>query len=277
MYRTLIAGAGYVGGAIAAYFRSKNQKVWGIIQTPERQSALEQIGVVPIIVDVTCPETLTSLPAVDFVVIALSPVERNEENYRRIYLEGIRNLLFKIKTSFSPLLIVYISSSGVYPDLAGKWVDEVTEPKPDTEEGKILLEAEKQVLTFGLPAIVFRLAGIYGPTRNRIRFVKEGKWQPPTVDKYMNMIHRDDIVTAMPVLFNRAEVGQVYLGVDDEPVRRSEFFYWLCQKLGMPTQKIETSQKILGKRCQNARLKSLGFSFKYPTFREGYSALLEAK
>ena len=88
------------------------------------------------------------------------------------------------------------------------------------------------------------------------------------------MIHVDDIAGAMPLIFNRAEAGTVYLGVDDAPVLRSEFYAWLAEKFKIPCN----AQKNLslpseGKRCANRRLKSLGYSFKYPTFRDGYSGL----
>jgi len=275
MDRILIAGAGYTGQRIANYFRSKNQKVWGIIRTTDRKSELQKIGAVPMIADLTRPETLSGIPPADFVVISVAPNARDEASYREVYLEGVGNLLKRIKETSAPSLVVYLSSTGVHPDLNGEWIDETTEPKPDTERGKILLEAESQVLNSGLPSVVFRLAGIYGPERNRIQFVREGKWKAEKNDRYLNMIHVDDIVGAIPVLFKSAEAGKVYLGVDDKPVLESEFIHWIAGELNVPVSKNSSNSLIGGKRCRNTRLKSLGFTFRYPTFRDGYTAFLK--
>ena len=274
MYRILIAGAGYVGSRIASHFCSKNQKVFGIIQTPERKSELEKIGVVPLITDLTQFETIPTIPPVNFVVIACAPDERDETSYRKVYIEGTQNLLRKLKEGAPPFLVVYLSSTGVYQDFGGEWIDETVLPVPETVRGKILLEAEKQVLNSGLPSVIFRLSGIYGPERNRIASAREGKPKMDETDEYINMIHVDDIVNAIPVLFKSAEPGEVYLGVDDEPVLRSEFFGWFAKKVNIPVPKISASGKIGGKRCHNGHLKSLGFSPCYPTFRDGYSILL---
>ena len=274
MYHILIAGAGYVGSRIADYFCLKNQKVWAIIRTVERQKNLEKIGAVPIVTDLTDFKNIPQIPPVNFVVISYAPLERDEASYRKMYIEGTQNLLRKLKEIAPPQLIVYLSSTGVYPDLKGNWVDETTVPNPDTERGKILLEAEKLVLNSGFPSVIFRLSGIYGPGRNRIQTAKQGELVIDEPYKYINMIHVDDIVSAIPLLFKSAEPGKVYLGVDDDPVTQSEFFDWLSEKLNISIASIPVSNATCGKRLKNKSLKSLGFSFYYPTFREGYSALL---
>lgn len=280
MYRILVAGCGYVGTRIGKYFHSKKQKVWGIVRSPERKVELEHAGIAPLICDFLKPETLTQLPQVHFAVISSSPRERTAEAYRKTYLEGIGNLLKAIQKNQKPDLIVYLSSTGVYRDFNGEWVDETTPPEPDTERGKILLEAEEQVLKSGLPAVIFRLAGIYGPGRNRIESVRAGEALDfgDEPDKYLNMIHVDDIVGAMPAIFNKAEPGSVYLGADDVPVKQSEFYAWLTHKL-IPDQAHRLRQrapdeKVGGKRLINTRLKLLGVLLKYPSYREGYGALL---
>ncbi len=306
MYRFLIAGCGYVGTRIATHFSSKKQKVWGLIQTDERKAELEKFSITPFVADLTQPESLKQIPAVNFVIIAVSPRERNEVAYRKIYLTGVENLLSQLKKSLSPPFIIYLSSTGVYGDQRGEWVDEKTPPQPNSERGKILLKAEEQVIKSGLPGVILRLGGIYGPGRNRIEAFRKGLWpaggefpfsnfasgearphrrdesrpgqgrpRASDADKYMNFIHVDDIVNSIPVLLNKAETGKVYLGVDDEPVKQSEFCTWLAEKLKIPYQSKIVSTAISGKRCRNARLKSLGVQFRYPTFREGYSTFLK--
>lgn len=276
MYRVLVVGAGYLGSSIAAYFRFENQKVWAVIRTDKRKQALEQIGAVPIVADITQPKTLAPIPAANFVVICVTPQGDDAEAYYQTYVEGVGNILSHIKTHAQPALVVYISSTGVYGDHGGEWVDEEVVPVPDDLNGDVLLDAERQVLEAELPVVIYRLGGIYGPSRNWIPAFKRGHWETKKEDRYMNMIHVEDIVASMPVLFNKSEYDKVYLGVDDEPVLRSEFTKWMNKKLGIKGEDpaADTPLKITGKRCRNTRLKSLGFKFRYPTFRPGYDNLL---
>ncbi len=137
-----------------------------------------------------------------------------------------------------------------------------------------MVQAERQILSSGFPAAVLRLSGIYGPGRNRARAFLDGTW-PQGPDRWMNVIHADDIAAAMPVFFKNAQDGQVYLGTDDEPFQASALSKWLAAKTGISRQfSFECSGG--GRRLSNRKFKSLGIDLKYPTFREGYSQILEA-
>lgn len=275
MYRILVAGGGYVGMAVAQYFRSKNQKVWVTARSNEKAKQFELLGAQPIVCDLTKPQTLSAVPDVQFVVIAVAPDVRDSENYKQVYIEGVGNLLTRLKQNPVAPFVVYISSTGVFPDIAGEWVDENTSAKPDSERSKILLQAEEQVLKSGMPSVVFRLGGIYGPGRNQIQNLKSGKWPDAIADEYVNLIHLDDVVGGVMALFKHAEAGQVYIGADDEPAKRSELLVWLSERLGIENRvKFDGKQKIGGKRCRNAKLKSLGFQFKFPNFKKGYASLI---
>lgn len=273
MYHILVVGAGYTGSRIAAYFSSKKQKVWAVTRTGTRNPEFEKAGITPVIADLTQPETLTAIPPAHFIVICPAPDEGSEENYRKIYLEGIQNFLNSRKLKPRPSLVLYISSTAVWRQRAGDWVDETTHPDADTEKGKILIQAENSVLNSGYPAVVFRLAGIYGPERNRLRSLMEGQ-ATQSDDGYMNMIHVDDVVRAVPILFKKGEPGQVYTGVDDCPVSRTDFYKELGELSGSKKD-FFFSGGLAGKRCRNSKLKSLGFEFQYPTFLEGYRSLLD--
>lgn len=288
MYRILVAGSGYVGTRAARYFRAKNQKVWGTTRNPEQAAALEREGITPVVCDFLVAETLNEIPPVNFVVLSIAPRERTDEAYRETYLKAAGNFLNTLKKNRRPDLLVYISSTGVYRDYAGEWVDETTPPEPDTERGDILLEAENQVLGSGLPVVVFRLAGIYGPGRNRVEGGKSDSRRVSKVsaavtfsgtgDRWINMVHVEDVVGALPAIFNKAEAGATYLGVDDCPVRESEFEGWLARK---SDSHLKAEKRVTvtfsGKRLINTRLKLLGVRLKYPSFREGYGELLRTK
>ncbi len=275
MYRILIVGAGYAGSAVAQYFCHQKQRVWTLVQTPEKQAALKAMGAMPVLADLTKPETLEGIPPAHFVLLSAAPRERTTAAYEALYLKGIENCLQRIRNQIHPLLILYLSSTSVYGDQQGVWVDENSALKPDSDQARILIEAERQVLGCGMPSAILRLGGIYGPGRNRLAAVQNSDWKPPAEDAYMNMIHVEDIVQAVALLFKKAEAGNVYLGCDGQPPKRSEFYAWLCEQLGKSWKpSLGRQAGLRGKRCRNDRLCALGQSFHYPSFREGYSALM---
>ncbi len=276
MYHVQVVGAGYTGSRIAAYFKEKKQKVWAVTRSGSRRAEFEAAGITPVTADLSRPEDLVKIPPAHFIVLSPAPSGHEESDYRALYLDGIGNYLASLEKRQRPSLIVYISSTSVWRERDGAWVDENSPPDSDSPKGKILAEAERKVLESGYPSLIFRCAGIYGPGRNRIRPLKGGIWPAAgEADAWMNMIHVDDIVRAMPVLFKKGQAGEIYTGVDDEPVLRSTFCPWLAGKLGIEGKYSFRPGAPQGKRCANAKLKALGYSFSYPSFQEGYEKIME--
>ncbi len=276
MYDALIVGAGYLGGAIARLFLAQKMTVAALVRTEPRAAQLAAAGIDPIVADLFSPSTFQNLPAAQAVIFSPAPQVHDADNYRYLYREGIGDVLAVLaRHSEPPRRVLYTSSTGVWGDQAGAWVDESVPPSPDSERAEILLQAEQQILRSGFPAIVLRLAGIYGPDRNRVESFRSRHWPEIESDSVMNMIHVQDAASAAVYLLARAEPGTLAVGVDNLPVRQSEFCAWLGAKLKMKRREIVIGEiKPEGKRCRNTRLKQLGFSFKYPTFREGYTDLL---
>lgn len=272
MYNILVVGAGYLGTAIAREFKSKKQRVYAVTRSQEKAAAFEKEEILPVLADLNQPETLKAIPAAHFIIISVAPDISDETNYRKIYLEGIQNFLQSRAKLPRPYLVVLISSTSVWKDQNGGWVDENEPADADTEKAKILMASEKLVLESGLPAVIFRLSGIYGPGRNRL----VSKRVPAAEhDGYMNMIHVEDAAKAVQVLFKTAKEGSVILGTDEEPVLRSEFYRWLAEKTGQAFPQIDQKAPLTGKRLRNQKLKDLGFKFQYPTFRQGYEGFLK--
>ncbi len=270
----LIAGCGYVGTALALELSKHGHAVWGLRRSA---SGISEKSFRHITADLTIPSTLGDLPKVDWVIVSVAPEKSDTDSYRKTYVEGVGNL---IQTG-SANRILYISSTSVYGQKNGEWVDENSPTEPEHETGKILLEAEKQVLHSKIPSIVFRLGGIYGPERNRMASLKNGPVEIDRPDGYVNLIHLADIISGTIRLLEKGKMGEVYLGVDDEPVKRREYFAELAEMLGVlaPSFKAGGEESFLtgrsNKRVRNKKLKSLGYTFKYPTFREGYRELLK--
>ena len=283
----LVVGCGYVGTALGTDLVKSGGEVWGLRRDPAALGGLKSLGIKPIQADLLGLKSFAGLPQADFVVMCQA-LSRPTDSYRKTYCEGTGNLISALKNK-KPRKLILISSTSVYGIHDGSWVDENTDPaasgystKETEENAECLLEAERTVLTSGIPSIIFRLGGIYGPARNRIKLLKEGKITPSFSEVYTNRIHVEDVVRGIKLLIKKGKMGEIYLGVDDKPCTQKEFYSWLCDKLtikpavkGAPATDTVVA-RASNKLCSNKKLKALGMKFKYPTYREGYEPILIA-
>ncbi len=279
-----------MGTALGVELVKAGHEVWGLRRDVVAAREHEKSGIRPIIANLLRAETLKALPPADTVILCQAPSKKNDE-YKETYFDGTRNLLDQLSVEARhavPLRkILLISSTSVYSVTDGSWVNEATDPMTGShadmesrENAKTLLAQERLVLDAGHPAIVFRLAGIYGPGRNRVRSILEGRIEPVLSDIYMNRIHLHDIVRGIRLLLEKGIPGQVYIGADDAPSTQREFYSWVYERL---SQAIPKSSKDLerelphgsNKRCSNEKLKALGFHLRYPSYKEGYVPLIE--
>jgi nucleoside-diphosphate-sugar epimerase len=204
------------------------------------------------------------------------------EDYQNVYLLGMRNLIEWLSGT-PPKKFVYTSSTSVYGQTDGSIVTELSLTEPASETARILLETEKVLLqpaARSFPAVILRVAGIYGPERGYWfkQFLKGEATIEGKGERYLNMVHRDDVVGAIVAALEQGSAGEIYNVVDDEPVRQMDFFQWLSKRLNkeMPPSverqvPPERKRASTSKKISNARLKSLlRYEFKYPTFREGF-------
>ncbi len=281
--KILIAGCGYLGKALGKDLAASGAAVWGLRRDPLALKALEMVGIKPVQADLTKPESLTRLPEVDHVVLCQAP-SKSTDNYHAAYYEATQNLI-EASHFKKPKKLIMISSTGVYGAAEGAWVDEETSTddvgylsKEAEARARTLLKTEDLVLSGLIPALVFRLGGIYGPKRNRLKAIKEGKMRPSFSNLYSNRIHVDDAVSGIKLLMEKGKPGEIYLGVDDEPTTENQFYSWIYEKLSLAkpsdSEKANENDRASNKRCSNKKIKQLGMKFRYPTFREGYSGLL---
>lgn len=278
--RILIAGCGDVGGAFGALLAAKGHQVWGLRRSVDRLPSSLQ----PFAADLSDPSTLTSLPEnLDFVVYTAAASGRDPDAYRAAYVDGWKNVCDALQAQGqTPRRVLFTSSTGVYGQDDGSWVDEDSPTQPSSFSGKIMREAEELFLAGPWPATVLRLSGIYGPGRLRlIHMVREGRAQLSAEPAYTNRIHRDDCASALEHLVRQELAGKtledVYVGVDDEPAPRNDVYHWLADQLGCdpPPQTAKgPSGRGGNKRCRNARLRASGWEPAYPTFRDGYASVL---
>lgn len=209
------------------------------------------------------------------VLVTLTPTIGTEAAYREAYLEPLRALLCAWRLQ-PPARVVWVSSSGVYAQTDGSWVDETSPCTHEQGSGKVLHEAEVMLLNSGLNGIVARLAGIYGPGRDFLqRQVLAGKGGD---ESFTNRIHVDDAARFLAHLLSEPQQGpwaeRLYNVCDNEPAPAHAVRQWLAERLGVAELAPSPSGRGGNKRVANTRLKATGFRLRYPTYREGYGALL---
>jgi nucleoside-diphosphate-sugar epimerase len=183
---------------------------------------------------------------------------------------------------------VHASSTSVYGQTDGSLVKETSPTQPTSVTSQVLVETEKVLLAVqqsGFPAVILRVAGIYGPERGHLflQYLRNEARIHGKGERIINMIHRDDLVGVIVTALRHARAGEIYNAVDDEPVAQIHFFRWLSETLGkwMPpsateAENAERKRGLTNKRVSNRKLKmELGYQFKYPTFRQGYSAEIQ--
>jgi len=293
----LLAGCGDLGTEAGLRFAAAGHRVVGWRRSPEKLPAVIE----GFAADLTRGE-LPPVPAdATAVVVAVAADSPTEEAYRAAYVDGLARVLDAVRASGAPVRrVLFVSSTAVYGDAGGGWVDETTAPNPGGFSGRIILEAEQlladRLRGTGIAPVVLRLGGIYGPGRTRlIDMVRGGKATLPAGSKLTNRIHRDDAAAAIVHLCTmEADPAPLYLGVDNEPAEMADVLTFLAAELGLPAPQPEdrddagrtgsdrpTPARSSGepsrggnKKVSNALLRGTGLEFTYPSYREGYRAVL---
>lgn len=283
--RVLIIGCGYVGLPLGTTLARLGHEVSGLRRSALTDAELRAADITPLHADLTRPETLAELPRdFDWVVNCTASGDGTPEDYRRVYLQGTRNLLAWLAPA-PPRKFVYTSSSSVYGQDDGSWVTETSAAEPLAETGRVLLDTEQALLEAwrrkNFPAVILRVAGIYGPGRGfYFRNLVRGEARiEGDGNRFVNMIHRDDVAGAIRAALERGQPGAVYNVCDDEPVALRELYRWLAGKLNLPMPtsvptgpNTSRPRGVSNKRISNHRLRSeLGWTPQYPTFREGHA------
>lgn len=274
----LIVGCGDIGGRLARQLLPSGWSVYGL----RRNVAQLPAGVCPVSGDVQQPDCPEGWPAeLDYLVYCMTPSQRDEAGYRQAYVDGLRRVLVWLaERGQQPRRLLFVSSSGVYAQRDGEWVDEHSPATAESYSGKVMREAEQLALASDVPATLVRLTGIYGPGRQwLLKQVREGYRVTSEPPLYANRIHADDAAGLLAFLLRAdadgAALADCYLGVDDEPAPLHEVVDWLRERLAVEGWAEEARIRRSGsKRCSNARARALGWVPQYPGYREGYAALL---
>lgn len=284
----VVFGAGYVGGAVARCVCAAGGMVTALTRNPIRAAALKQAGIRTVVADLAAATWWNAMPVrPDFVLNAVSSGGGGVEGYRASYVDGLRSMLAWAQTTQGAAgRLVYTSSTSVYAQSGGQRVDELLPAEPVDERGKILREAEELAVRWSGGSVVLRLAGIYGPERHHLLDrLRTGELTIPGSGQHrLNLIHRDDIVDAvMHAWSHPTPPAPIYNVADDGAVTKAELVHWLAEQLCLDRPEF-AGGTVPGRRpnppdrvIANDRIKQdLGWRPHYPTFREGYAAILGA-
>ena len=278
----LIAGCGDLGTEAGLRFAELGHDVIGLRRSPEKLPE----GIRGMRADLS--REVPAIPAdVNIVVVAVAADSSTEEAYRAAYIDGLRNTLDALdRDSIEPERILFVSSTAVYKDSDGAVVDETTPTEPTRFSGKVLVEAENMLLArtrgTGTQPIILRLGGIYGPGRTRlIDQVRSGQAVIPARPRHTNRVHRDDAAAMIVHLTTMdQDPDPVYVGVDDHAAEMGDVMRFLALEMGNPEPPTALEDAHAGpgdKRCSNQKLRGTGFEFAFPTYIEGYRAVLAGR
>ncbi len=280
MPKLFVFGLGFTGGALARALAAEGWAVAGTTRSGESTGLPGLPGIPVFPFDRTHPLDPAALAGTTHVVSTVPPDDLGDP-----VLDGAGGMLRGLGLAWAG----YLSTTGVYGDRDGEWVDETSDLKPDLGRSERRVAAERAWRASGLPAHIFRLAGIYGPGRSAIDSVRAGKARRIVKPGQMfGRIHVDDVAAAVRASMDRPRPGAVYNLADDEPAPPQDVILHACRLLGVeppPEMPWEEARATLSpmalsfyadnKRVRNDLIKTeLGVRLRYPTYREGLAAIL---
>lgn len=275
----VIAGCGFLGEAAAGFFLQAGWRVLGLCATEESAARLADRPFPVAVVDISKPlRAPAGWESPDVVVHCASSGRGGADAYRAVYRDGLEHL----REAFSPGRLIFTGSTSVYSQVDGGWVTEDSPAEPDRETGRVLLEAEKIALDAG--GVVARLAGIYGPGRSVLlkKFLDGSAVLEAGGNRWINQIHRDDGALALLRLAQREVAAGIYNVCDDTPTTQREIYGWIAAHLNRPLPPegpadMNRKRGWTSKRICNARLRSIGWSPRYPGYRDALGELVAAQ
>ena len=285
----LIIGCGYVGRRLAVEWRDQGEQVWVTTRRKRHAEEFQALGLSPILLDVTA-DIMEPLPPVETVVFAVGFDRSSASGIRDVYVEGLRRIVEYCPASVKRF--IYISSTGVYGQSAGEWVDEQTLCQPVRDGGIACLAAENLLRndpSWQDRVIILRLAGIYGPERvPHMAKILNNEPLPVAAEGYLNLIHVDDVVQIICRADRELDPPALLCVADGQPVQRRAFYAFLAGLLGpeqrgrekpsfaAPKPGSTQAERARGsKKIRNDRLvQLLNPDWRYPNYEAGLEAIV---
>lgn len=286
MKRVFIIGCGDIGKRVALLAMAEGAEVTALVRSEERAAKLKELGIGTVEGNLDDAASLSGLPTRDAVVFYFAPPPGGGITEPRV-----RAFCAAIRPGDEPAKVIYLSTSGVYGDCGDAEVTEETPPNPQTARAKRRYDAETAVLAWGeergVPTVVLRVTGIYGPGRLPLQQLASG--QPVLREEeasFTNRIHSEDLARICMAAAERGENGDIFNVSDGNPGTMTEYFTACADALGYPRPRrvtMEEAKKVMtplmlsyvteSRRMGNAKmLRKLGIKLLYPTLQEGLKA-----
>jgi nucleoside-diphosphate-sugar epimerase len=270
-----ILGCGYVGSAVAEYWQDRGHDVTGTTTSRERVAALAGIVSKAVLMKGDdLPAVQSLLEDRTTLVVSVAPTgfqAPTETTYADTYITTTQNLVEALAQAPNVKQIIYLSSCSVYGDRQGEWVDETARIEPLEHNSHVLHQSEQIILqaaSHDQKVCVLRLGGIYGPDREIVSMFggMAGMTMPGKGDRFINWIHRDDIVGAIE--FARLnELEGIYNLVDDSQLTIKEQVKLVCSAYGLPPVQWDASQLSIQRKSlkvSNQKIKAAGYDLIHP-------------
>ena len=280
----LIFGCGYLGERVARKWRDAGHEVWTVTRRPSRAKELAELGIRPFVGNLTDPIKLPDEALVETVLFAVGYDRSTGQTVHEVFVQGVQNALSVLPASVRCFL--YISSTGVYGQKAGEWVDEESPCEPTRAGGRACLAAEQilQSQRFASRVVILRMAGLYGPGRiPKLEAVRAGAALPATQSGFLNLIHVDDAAEVVLAAEAKSQPPCRYVVSDGCPVSRQDFYRELGRLLAAPPLRFEEPQSdssagqraTSSKRVRTTRMQhDLRVRLRFPSYREGLQAIV---
>lgn len=275
----LIIGCGYLGLRVARLWLAENRTVFAMTRNVDRAQSFREIGLRPIIAEITDANSLENIPAARTILFAVGLDRSQDKSIFEVYVEGLRNVLAAVGDAVQRF--IYISSTGVYSQTQGEWIDETSPTESIRDGGQACLQAEQLLRDSALAdrTVILRLAGIYGPGRvpRRQSIVQRNPIRTDP-DGYLNLIHVDDAARSVIAAESIDLLPQTILVSDDHPVLRRDYYQEVARLYNADSPIFETPDKATlqtirggtSKRVRNGKMKELlKHELLFPSYREG--------
>lgn len=280
----LIFGYGYTARALSTHLLSKGWSITGTTRSAEKADTMQKAGIEPILWTDPDERVQSALSRATAILFSIGPDQTGDPVFKRFQDDIARSANHLTWAG-------YLSTTGVYGNFDGAWVDETTPLTPTTQRGLARKLAEEQWQSISdLPLHIFRLAGIYGPTRGPFSKVRSGQARRIIKEgQYFSRIHVEDITTILAASLENPNRGNAYNLCDDDPAPPQDVIGYAAELLDLPLPPIvrfedaelspmARSFYAENKRVSNQKAKQeFGITLKYPSYRKGLQALLEAE
>ena len=283
--KKLVLGCGYLGQRVARHWRKAGAEVWVSTRQSSRATALRAEGFQVHIADVTKPDSLKALPRVETVLYSVGYDRSSGQSQSEVYVDGLFAALNVLGPDVERL--IFTSSTGVYGQNDGQWVDERSVCEPIREGGRVCLAAEDVLRShpIGSRAVILRLAGLYGPGRvPYLRDLVAGEPLRVATSGFLNLIHVEDAAHTVLQAEKLATPPDLFVVSDGNPVTRRHYYEEIAAYLGVrprfappvPSDP-QTQRAASSKRVSNHRLREdLQVVLQYPSYREGLAQILKS-